>query len=104
MSKLTIRAAAGAFAITVLAAGAAQASPVVVKLADLNLNTPEGAQAFEARADEAARKFCGQVFTAGGRLSEVASCKIAVREEIAEKLEARNVAIAQRAGAKLAAR
>jgi UrcA family protein len=103
MSKLTIRAAAGAFAITVLAAGAAQAAPVVVKFADLDLATPEGAQAFETRADSAARKFCGQVFS-GGRLSEVATCKVAVRQEISEKLEAHNVALAQRANAKLAAR
>lgn len=104
MSKLTIRAAAGAFAITVLAAGAAQAAPVVVKFADLDLGTAEGAQALELRADAAAKKFCGQVLSSGGRLSEVATCKVAVREEIAEKLEARNVALAQRGNAKLAAR
>lgn len=102
MSKLTIR-AAGALAVALFAATAAQAAPVVVKLADLDLGTPEGAQAFEVRADAAARKFCGQVFTTS-RLSEMATCKIAVREEIAEKLEARNAAVAQGAGARLASR
>lgn len=103
MSKLTIRAAC-ALVITLIAASAAQAAPVVVKLADLDLATPAGAQALESRVDAAAKKFCGQMYFAGGRLAEMATCKVAVREEIAEKLEARNGAVAQAPGAKLASR
>lgn len=99
MSKFNIRAAGAAFAFTaaVVLAGAAQAAPVTVKVADINTLSADGAQAFNARVEVAANRFCAGVRASGGRLDEVQSCREGVRAEMAEKLQLRNAELAKRA-------
>lgn len=96
--------AAGALVLALAAATAAQAAPVTVKVADLNTLSPTGAQAFDARVETAAGKFCARVRAAGGRLAGYNDCVAGVRLEMAEKFQARNAELAKRAnGTTLAA-
>jgi UrcA family protein len=61
----------------------AQSAPVRIQVADLDLNSPAGLSAFQARAERTQRVFCD----AGGQsLSARDACRAAVRAEIAEKL------------------
>ncbi|WP_309645416.1 UrcA family protein [Phenylobacterium sp.] len=84
---------------------AAHAAPITIQTADIDTLSPQGVQAFHHRAQAAARKFCRDA-TAGQRgLSARAHCMNAVQAEIAEKYEARNVALAaQRQANTLASR
>jgi UrcA family protein len=74
-------------------ATAAHAAPVTVQVADIDITTPEGARAFEARVDRAAAKFCRQS-TEAMRLSERQACLEGVKLELAEKMEARSAMLA----------
>jgi len=62
----------------------ALAAPATVKVADLNLASPEGMATFDKRAHNAAASYCGQV----RGLTERQMCREAVREELAEKAAA----------------
>jgi UrcA family protein len=81
---------AGVFMLTLaavpLAAGAAsvaQAAPVAIRVADLDLKSASGQAAFAHRADRVAREICADA--RAGHLRDVA-CEAAVKREAVEKL------------------
>jgi UrcA family protein len=74
-------------------ASSAQAAPVSVQVADLDLNTTDGAQAFKQRVDVAAREFCRQAAKGQRGLRDNRNCEQAVREEAAEKAATWNEAM-----------
>jgi UrcA family protein len=59
------------------AAGTASAHEVRIAYGDLDLSTPAGADAFDARVRAAARRMCRSTPMIGGR----AACQAAVRDE-----------------------
>lgn len=63
--------------LIVSAAGPASAQEARIRWGDLDLSTPAGADAFDARVRAAARKLCRSVPMIGGR----AACQAAVRDE-----------------------
>ena len=63
--------------LTLAAAGSASAGDVRIAWGDLDLSTPAGAEAFDARIRAAARKMCRGVPVTAGR----AACHAAVRDE-----------------------
>lgn len=72
-----------ALAALPIAALPAQAlAATTVKVADLNLASPEGQAAFAKRADIAARNYCGNVYG----LIERSTCRVAVKAELDEKV------------------
>lgn len=84
-----------------LATAAHSATPVAVKVADINTLSPEGAQIYAKRVDKAAMRFC-RANNATSRLTERVDCQNAVRAEMADKLEARNTVLAARQGSLMA--
>ncbi|WP_296595734.1 UrcA family protein [Phenylobacterium sp.] len=105
MSNLTTRIASAA--MLALAAlpiaslpASALAAPASVKIADINLLTPEGMATFTKRADYAARDFCREERS----LSAVASCRAGVKEELSEKVTAVRSAQIEQASKTFAAR
>jgi UrcA family protein len=62
----------------------ALAAPAVVKIADIDLLTPEGMSTFDKRAEYAARDFCR---TERG-LGAAATCRDGVKAELTEKVGA----------------
>lgn len=96
MSNFVTR-ATGALVFAVAFAGAAQAAPVTVKVADINTLNADGARAYDARVEVAAAKFCAPVRGSGGRLTEFQDCLAGVRLEMSEKLQLRNAVLAKRA-------
>src|SRR5687767_3020804 len=72
-----------------LATAAHSATPVAVKVADIDTLSPEGARIYAQRVDKAAVRFC-RVKTDNARLTERLDCQNAVRAEMADKLDARN--------------
>lgn len=71
-----------AAALTLAAAGSASAGEIRIAWGDLDLSTPAGAEAFDARVRAAARKLCRNVPMIGGR----AACQAAVRDEAVTRL------------------
>lgn len=72
-----------ALAALPIAALPAQAlAATTVKVADLNLASPEGQAIFAKRADNAARDYCGNVYG----LIERSTCRAAVKAELDEKV------------------
>ncbi|HEY8617053.1 UrcA family protein [Phenylobacterium sp.] len=65
---------------------AATAAPAAVKVADIDLNSPHGKAAFEARLERAATNFCSAQRTGVRPLGRAASCREGVREEVVAKL------------------
>jgi UrcA family protein len=63
--------------LTLAAAGSATAGEVRIPWGDLDLSTPAGAEAFDARVRTAARKMCRSLPMTSGR----AACQSAIREE-----------------------
>lgn len=68
--------------LTLAAAGSASAGEIRIAWGDLDLATPAGAEAFDARVRAAARKLCRNVPMIGGR----AACQAAVRDEAVTRL------------------
>src|SRR5690606_12096976 len=68
-------------ACAMAAAGSASAQTARIQFGDLDLASTEGAAAFEARVDAAARQFCRQATRPAARTSERAVCERAVRDE-----------------------
>lgn len=93
--------ALAALPILALSTAAQAATPVAVKVADIDPNTAEGARIYGERVDQAANRFC-RMNGSASRLTERMDCKAAVRAEMAEKLEARNTALAAHKGAQMA--
>lgn len=63
--------------LIVAAAGSASAGEARIRWGDLDLSTAAGAEAFDARIRDAARKICRGVPVTAGR----AACHAAVRDE-----------------------
>jgi len=78
----------------------ALASPASVRIADINLLTPEGMSTFQKRADYAARDFCREEKS----LSVAARCRTAVKAELAEKVAVIRAAKLDKASSTFAAR
>lgn len=64
-------------------AHAAEYAPATVRIADLNLATPTGKAAFDARVDMAAHRFCADE----RKLDFKAACEAGVRTEMNEKAQ-----------------
>ncbi len=60
----------------------ALAAPASVRIADINLMTPEGMSTFTKRADYAARDFCREERS----LTVAAHCRAAVKAELQDKV------------------
>lgn len=78
----------------------ALAAPASVKIADINLLSPQGMATFDKRADYAARDFCREERS----LSVAAACRVAVKEELSEKVTAIRSARLEQASNTFAAR
>lgn len=90
-----------ALAALPIAALPAQAlAATTVKVADLNLASPEGQTAFAHRADIAARNYCGNVYG----LIERSTCRVAVKAELNEKVAVVRAAQLEQASKTFAAR
>jgi len=63
--------------LSLAAAGSASAQEARIRWGDLDLSTPAGADAFDARVRSAARKLCRNLPVSAGR----AACQAAVRDE-----------------------
>jgi UrcA family protein len=74
--------ALAALPIASLPASALAAPAASVKIADINLLTPEGMSTFQKRADYAARDFCRDERS----LSVAAHCRVAVKAELNDKV------------------
>ena len=93
--------ALAALPILALSTGAQAATPVAVKVADINTLSSEGARIYDQRVEKAAMRFC-RINNANSRLSERVDCQNAVRAEMSDKLEAHNTILAARQGAVMA--
>jgi UrcA family protein len=78
----------------------ALAAPASVRIADINLLTPEGMTTFGKRADYAARDYCREERS----LSVAAKCRVAVKAELNEKVAVIRAAKLERASTTFAAR
>lgn len=81
---------------------AAHAAPVVVKVADLDLNSAAGVAAFSQRVEAAAYSYCRSSLQTKSPLRNPASCRAAIRTELIQKLP--TAQYAQRSGVAYAAR
>ena len=78
----------------------ASAFAATVKVADINVLSPEGVSAYNQRAEAAARDFCSNE----RNLSLKASCRAGVKVELNEKLATLRTAKLERASQEFAAR
>ncbi len=69
-----------------LAAGAASAQEARVQWGDLDLASPAGAAAFDARVTAAASRLCRGVKRPGSRINDRAFCRAAFRDEAVRQL------------------
>lgn len=75
--------------IVVAAAGSASAQEARIKWGDLDLSSPVGADAFDARIQEACRKLCRGARMPGRLVNDRAWCRAAVRAEAVRLLPGR---------------
>lgn len=87
-------------ALPIAALATASHAQTVVKVADINLLSPQGVSEFNQRADAAGRKYCLPQRTLAGR----ASCRAGVKAELNEKLSVLRTAQLEQASQTLAAR
>ena len=87
-------------ALPIAALATASHAQTVVKVADINVLTPQGVSEFNQRADAAGRKFCLPERTVAGR----ASCVAGVKAELNEKLTSLRMAQLEQASQTFAAR
>ena len=87
-------------ALPIAALATASHAQTGVKVADINLLSPQGVSEFNQRADAAGRKFCLPERTVAGRTS----CRAAVKAELNEKITALRTAQLAQASTTLAAR
>lgn len=78
----------------------ALAAPAAVKIADIDLLTPEGMNTFAKRADVAARDFCRN----DKDLGSAHNCRVAVKAELNEKVAVIRAAKLDQASTNFAAR
>jgi UrcA family protein len=80
---------AAALAVAALVgAGAASAETARIPFGDLNLATPSGAAAFDARIAVASHSMCKNATRPASRLNDSAHCAAAVRAEAVSQLPA----------------
>jgi UrcA family protein len=77
--------ALAALPIAALATGA-HAGPIAVKVGDLNLNSADGLAAFHQRTETAATRYCRATVPVMTHINAMASCRTAVRAEMASKM------------------
>jgi UrcA family protein len=87
-------------ALPIIALATPSNAQTVVKVADINLLSPQGVSEFNQRADAAGRKYCLPERTVAGR----ASCRAGVKAELNEKLTALRTAQLEQASTAFAAR
>lgn len=87
-------------ALPIAALATASHAQTVVKVADINLLSPQGVSEFNQRADAAGRRFCLPERTVAGRTS----CRAAVKAELNEKITALRTAQLAQASTTFAAR
>ena len=87
-------------ALPIVALATPSNAQTVVKVADINLLSPQGVSEFNQRADAAGRKFCLPERTVAGRTS----CRAGVKAELNEKLAAIRTAKLEQASQSFAAR
>ena len=87
-------------ALPIIALATPSNAQTVVKVADINLLSPQGVSEFNQRADAAGRKFCLPERTLAGR----ASCVSGVKAELNEKLAVLKTAQLEQASQTFAAR
>lgn len=87
-------------ALPILALSTAAQAETRVRVADINPLTPEGVAAFNQRADAAVRTFCAPQRTLSGQ----AACRVGVKAELREKLDALRAARLEQASQVLAVR
>jgi UrcA family protein len=87
-------------ALPIAALPASALAATTVKVADINLLTPEGVATYQQRADAAGRKFCSPERTVSGRHS----CRAGVKVELSEKLGALRTAQLEHASQTFATR
>jgi len=106
MNDLTSRIASvamlalAALPIASLPASALAAPAATVKIADINLLSPQGMATFEHRSEYAARDFCRDERSLGA----AAACRKAVKAELSEKVTALRSAQLEQASKTFAAR
>jgi UrcA family protein len=96
--KAASLAAGVAMALLAGAAPSAQADEIHIRVADLNLQSPEGAARFAARVEAAAKQLCDD----RERLFERETCLAAVREEAKDNLAQQMAQLARRNGVAVA--
>ena len=87
-------------ALPIVALATPSNAQTVVKVADINLLSPQGVSEFNQRADAAGRKYCLPERTVAGR----ATCRAAVKTELSEKMTALRTAQLENASTTFAAR
>ena len=87
-------------ALPIAALATAAHAQTVVKVADINLLSPQGVAQYNQRADAAGRKFCLPERSVAGR----AACVAGVKVELTEQLANLRTAQLSRAGQDFAAR
>ena len=100
VSKISGVAMLALAALPIAALPASALAATTVKVADINLLSPQGVATFEQRADRAARNYCGAIYSLGQR----ASCRAAVQAELAEKAAVVRAAQLERASQAFATR
>ena len=99
-SKISGLAMLALAALPIAALATASHAQTVVKVADINLLSPQGVSEYNQRADAAGRKFCLPERTVAAR----ASCRAGVKVELNEKLTAIRTAKLEHASQSFAAR
>jgi UrcA family protein len=87
-------------ALPIVALATPSNAQTVVKVADINLLSPQGVSEYNQRAEAAGRKFCLPERTLAGR----AACKAGVKAELDEKLSVLRTARLEQASQAFAAR
>ena len=76
-------------ALPIVALTTAAHAQTVVKVADINLLSPQGVAQYNLRADAAGRKFCLPERSVAGRAACVAGVKVELNEQLANLRTAR---------------
>ena len=87
-------------ALPIAALPAAALAQTSVKVSDIDVLTPEGQAAFKLRAQNAASRYCADVYWLNAR----ASCRVAIKAELNDKFAVIRAAKLEQASRSLAAR
>ncbi len=87
-------------ALPIASLPAAALAQTSVKVSDIDPLTPEGMATFKSRAQNAASRYCGDIYALNAR----ASCRIAVKAELNDKMAVIRAARLEQVSKSLAAR